>query len=102
VPVPCLAPYRAWHGTAHRVEVAIGADGLASAPSSGAAAAAPPAGAADSRFTVRKLCARLQEFVRRSTYVPLRKIFGEVRREFMHHIFVALLGTLDPIFVMPC
>jgi hypothetical protein len=31
--------------TAHRVEVKVGADGHASAPLSGAAAAAPPAGA---------------------------------------------------------
>jgi hypothetical protein len=44
-PLPC----QAWHGytvtSAHRVEVEVGADGLASAPLSGAAAAAPPAGA---------------------------------------------------------
>jgi hypothetical protein len=40
---------QAWHGygvtIAHRVEVEVGADGPASAPLSGAAAAAPPAGA---------------------------------------------------------
>jgi hypothetical protein len=44
-PLPC----QAWHGylvtIAHRVEVEVGADGPASAPLSGAAAAAPPAGA---------------------------------------------------------
>jgi hypothetical protein len=44
-PLPC----HAWHGygatSAHRVEVEVGADGLASAPLSGAAADAPPAGA---------------------------------------------------------
>jgi hypothetical protein len=44
-PLPC----QAWHGymvtSAHRVEVEVGADGLANAPPSGAAAAAPPAGA---------------------------------------------------------
>ena len=44
-PLPC----QAWHGyrvtNAHRVEVEVGADGPASAPLSGAAAAAPPAGA---------------------------------------------------------
>jgi hypothetical protein len=44
-PLPC----QAWHGygvtNAHRVEVEVGADGPASAPPSGAAAAAPPAGA---------------------------------------------------------
>jgi hypothetical protein len=45
-PLPC----QAWHGymvtSAHRVEVEVGADGPASALLSGAAAAAPPAGAA--------------------------------------------------------
>jgi hypothetical protein len=44
-PLPC----QAWHGyrvtSAHRVEVEVGADGPASAPLSGAAVAAPPAGA---------------------------------------------------------
>jgi hypothetical protein len=44
-PLPC----QAWHGygvtNAHRVEVEVGADGHANAPPSGAAAAAPPAGA---------------------------------------------------------
>jgi hypothetical protein len=44
-PLPC----QAWHGygvtIAHRVELEVGADGPASAPLSGAAAAAPPAGA---------------------------------------------------------
>jgi hypothetical protein len=44
-PLPC----QAWHGygvtSAHCVEVEVGADGLANAPPSGAAAAAPPAGA---------------------------------------------------------
>jgi hypothetical protein len=42
-------PYQAWHGymvaNAHREEVEVSADGLASATPSGAAAAAPPAGA---------------------------------------------------------
>ena len=44
-PLPC----QAWHGygvtSAHRVEVEVGPDGPASVPPSGAAAAAPPAGA---------------------------------------------------------
>jgi hypothetical protein len=44
-PLPC----QAWHGygvtNAHRVVVKVGADGPASAPPSGAAAAAPAAGA---------------------------------------------------------
>jgi hypothetical protein len=42
-------PYQAWHGymvtIAHRVEEEVGADGHASALLSGAAAAAPRAGA---------------------------------------------------------
>jgi hypothetical protein len=44
-PLPC----HAWHGyrvtIAHLVEVEVGADGPAGEPLSGAAAAAPPAGA---------------------------------------------------------
>jgi hypothetical protein len=47
-------PYQAWHGygvtSAHRVEVEVRADGPASAPLSGAATAAPPAGAASLQF----------------------------------------------------
>jgi hypothetical protein len=47
-PLPC----KAWHGygvpNAHRVEVEVGADGRASAPPSGAAAAAPLAGVSES------------------------------------------------------
>jgi hypothetical protein len=50
-PLPC----RAWHGymviIAHHMEVEVGADGPASTPLSGAAAAAPPAGAC-SRVTL--------------------------------------------------
>jgi hypothetical protein len=42
-------PRQAWHGygatSARRMEVEVGADGLANAPPSGAAAAASPAGA---------------------------------------------------------
>jgi hypothetical protein len=38
--------------SAHRVEVEVGADGLASAPPSWAAAAAPPAGAGIGHFYV--------------------------------------------------
>jgi hypothetical protein len=41
--VPSLARLRVTNG--HRVEVEVGADGPASAPPSGVAAAAPPAGA---------------------------------------------------------
>jgi hypothetical protein len=44
-PVPCEASHGYGVTSAHRVEVEVGADGRASAPASGAAAAAPPAGA---------------------------------------------------------
>jgi hypothetical protein len=47
-------PYHARHGymvtNAHRVEVVVGADGHASAPPSGAAADAPPAGAVKGNY----------------------------------------------------
>jgi hypothetical protein len=50
-PLPC----QAWYGykvtNAHRVEVQVGADGPANAPPSGAAAAAPPAGAYDKELS---------------------------------------------------
>jgi hypothetical protein len=44
-PLPCHALHGYGVTIAHRVEVDVGADGHASAPLSGAAAAAPPAGA---------------------------------------------------------
>jgi hypothetical protein len=44
-PLPCQAKHNYGVTSAHRVEVEVGADGLARAPPSGAAAAAPPAGA---------------------------------------------------------
>jgi hypothetical protein len=44
-PLPCQARHNYMITGAHRVEVEVGADGPASAPLSGAAAAAPPAGA---------------------------------------------------------
>jgi hypothetical protein len=44
-PLPCQAGHGYGVTSAHRVEVEVGADGHASAPLSGAAGAAPPAGA---------------------------------------------------------
>jgi hypothetical protein len=44
-PLPCQARHGYRVTSAHRVEVEVGAGGPASAPLSGAAAAAPPAGA---------------------------------------------------------
>jgi hypothetical protein len=47
---------------------------------------------------------RVKEFARRSTYVPLRPILGDVLREVMQRLSVALHGTLSsiPIFVALC
>jgi hypothetical protein len=45
IPLPCQALHGYGVTSAHRVEVGVGADGPASALPSGAATAAPPAGA---------------------------------------------------------
>jgi NAD-specific glutamate dehydrogenase len=37
---------------------------------------------------------RTQHFIRRSTYVPFRRYSGDVRREFMQRLYVALHGTM--------
>jgi hypothetical protein len=71
-----LLPCQVWHGymvtNAHRVEVEVGADGHASAPPSGAAAAAPLAGALRPSVRVCRcyrgaslllICARRGKFV---------------------------------------
>jgi hypothetical protein len=50
-------------------------------------------GAADSRSLRSNSYIRMQHFVRRST-VPFRRFGGNVRREFMQRLFVALHGTL--------
>jgi hypothetical protein len=36
----------------------------------------------------------MQHFARRSTYVPFRRFWGDVRREFMQPLLAALHGTL--------
>jgi hypothetical protein len=36
----------------------------------------------------------MQHFVRRATFVPFRRILGDVRREFMQRLSAALHGTL--------
>jgi hypothetical protein len=36
----------------------------------------------------------MQHFVRRTTSVPIRRILGDVRREFMQRLSAALRGTL--------
>jgi hypothetical protein len=50
--------------------------------------------AIDSRSLRFDSYVRMQHFVRRSTYVPFRRFLGDVRREFMQRLYVALHGTL--------
>jgi hypothetical protein len=54
----------------------------------------PGMGAADSRSLRSDSYARMQHFVRRSTYVKFRRFLGDVRREFMQRLSAALHGTL--------
>jgi NAD-specific glutamate dehydrogenase len=51
--------------------------------------------ASDSRSLRSDIYARMQHFVRRTTYVPFRRFLGDVRREFMQRLADALHGTLD-------
>jgi hypothetical protein len=51
-------------------------------------------GAADSRSLRSDGCVRMQHFVRRSTSIPFRRFFGDVRREFMQRLYAALHRTL--------
>jgi hypothetical protein len=54
----------------------------------------PGMGAPDSRSLRSHSYVRMQHFVRRSTFVPFRRFLGDVRREFMQRLYVALHGTL--------
>jgi NAD-specific glutamate dehydrogenase len=54
----------------------------------------PSMGAADSRSLRYDSYVRMQNFVRRTTYVPFRRFWGDVRREFMQRLSYALHGTL--------
>jgi hypothetical protein len=54
----------------------------------------PSMGAADSRSLRSDSYVRMQHFVRRSTSVPFRRFWGDVRREFMQRLSAALHGTL--------
>jgi hypothetical protein len=54
----------------------------------------PGMGAADSRSLRNDNHARMQNFVRRSTYVLFRRFLGDVRREFMQRLCADLHGTL--------
>ena len=54
----------------------------------------PGMGAADSRSLRSDNYVRMQRFVSRSTYVPFRRFWGDVRREFMQRLSAPLHGTL--------
>jgi hypothetical protein len=54
----------------------------------------PGMGAADSRSLRFDSYVRMQHFVRRSDYVPFRRFLGDMRREFMQRLSVALHGTM--------
>jgi NAD-specific glutamate dehydrogenase len=54
----------------------------------------PCMGAIDSRSLRFDTYDRMHHFVSRSTYVSFRRFWGDVRREFMQRLFVALHGTL--------
>jgi hypothetical protein len=51
-------------------------------------------GVVDSRSLRSDNYVHMQHFVRRTTYVPFRRFWGDVRREFMQHPSAALHGTL--------
>jgi hypothetical protein len=53
----------------------------------------PGMGAADSRSLRSDSYVRMQHFVRRTTFVPFRRFWGDERREFMQRLFAALHGT---------
>jgi hypothetical protein len=50
--------------------------------------------AADSRSLSSDSYVRMQHYVRRSIYVPFWRFLGDVRREFMQRLYVALHGTM--------
>jgi hypothetical protein len=51
-------------------------------------------GAANSRSLRSDIYVRMQHFVRRTTHVPFRRFWGDMRREFMQRLCDALHGTL--------
>jgi hypothetical protein len=51
-------------------------------------------GAANSRSLRSDSYVRMQHFVRRTTFVPFRRFWGDVRREFMQRLSSALHGNL--------
>jgi hypothetical protein len=51
-------------------------------------------GTTDSRSLRYGNNVRMQHFVRRSTYAPFRRFSGDVRREFLQHLYADLHGSL--------
>jgi hypothetical protein len=51
-------------------------------------------GDADSRSLRFDNCVRIPHFVRRATFVPFRRFWGDMRRELMQRLFAAINGTL--------
>jgi hypothetical protein len=51
-------------------------------------------GAAASRSLRYDIYVRMQHFVRRPTYVPFRRFWGDVRRELMQRLFASLHGIM--------
>jgi hypothetical protein len=51
-------------------------------------------GVADSRSLRFDSYVNIHHFIRRSTCVPFRRLWGDVRRKLMQRLFVALHGTL--------
>jgi hypothetical protein len=54
----------------------------------------PSMGATDARSLRSNSYVRMQHFVRRTTYVPFRRFWGDVRREFIQRLSSALHGSL--------
>jgi hypothetical protein len=60
-------------------------------------------GAANSRSLRSHRYVRMQHFVRQSTYVPFRRFWGDVRREFMQRLSMVFFMVLwVPIFATLC
>jgi hypothetical protein len=55
----------------------------------------PGIGVVDSRSLCSDSYLRMHHFVRRTTYVPFWRLWGDVRREFMQSFYVVLHGTMD-------
>jgi hypothetical protein len=54
----------------------------------------PGMGAFDSRSLRSVSYVRMQHFVRRTNYIPFRRFWGDVQREFMQRLSAPLHGTL--------